>query len=112
MKNKLNWKLIQNPNLILFCHVIIFALLLLNFRQQFLINNKERQNQILEMEIIQIKANIEDLQKGESFQNSDFFEEKEIKNQGYKKTGEVVIDTSIIEPVLVNSEDKRNYIPN
>ena len=109
MKDKYNWN--ENPSIILILHILILVFGILNFNYQFLIYSKEKQSQLVEIEISQVKTSIEDLQEGSNFQNSEFFKQKQIRNQGYKKVGEDIIDTSIVEPVLTNFENNRNYIP-
>ena len=92
MHNKFNW--IENPSLMMVLNILILILVVLNFNYQFL-----------------VITNIEDLKSGINFQNSNLFKEKEIRNQGYKRPGEVMVNTSFVEPVLVSRQGTRNYMP-
>jgi hypothetical protein len=109
MHNKFNW--IENPSLMMVLNILILILVVLNFNYQFLVHVKEKENQLLEIQTNQVITNIEDLKSGINFQNSNLFKEKEIRNQGYKRPGEVMVNTSFVEPVLVSRQGTRNYIP-
>lgn len=107
--NNLNW--FNNSGTTLILHLAILVLAIFNFNYQFLVANIERENQLLEIQTHQIITNIEDLSAGSGFQSNSVFKNREIRNKGYKFAGETVIDTSIIEPILDFSGERRNYIP-
>jgi hypothetical protein len=107
--NSLKW--IENSAINLILHLFILILAILNFNYQFLVTAKEKQNQLLEIQINQNLVQIEDINAGFGISQQNFFKDKEIRNQGYKFLDETIIDTSSIEPVLDGVEERRDYIP-
>jgi len=101
----------QKPQFILGFHLvllIIFGVNLLyvffNFQAQKKIEFLDRKNQELENQI-------QDTTERDGLYESDHYQEKFIKDQGYVKKGEVVIDTSEIERSIDNPDQKKDYIP-
>jgi cell division protein FtsB len=109
MQERLNW--INSPASVLIFNIVILILVILNLNYQLLVFQQEKENQIIERENTTILSNIEDLQDGADYQSTDLFKDKNAKLQGYKKKGEVIIDTSLAEPVLNDSIENKSYIP-
>jgi hypothetical protein len=98
---------LNNEVVLMLAHLLILVLVILNVQYLFFINYAERETNILIKENLEIQNSLDDLRDQVGYQNTDFYKEKEYRNEGRQKKGEITIDTSAIESEI-NSEG--NYI--
>ena len=90
-------------------HGLILVIVCLNIFYILQIQACQNFNQVLSTRISSLTKELEQIDNQEAYQNSQLFQDKEIKQRNYKNKGEQTIDLSLIEKQPDNPD--LNYIP-
>lgn len=102
-------KIIESIWFISAFHLTVFFLLGVNIYYVQKIYVCEKTNSLLAFQKEDLRLKLERFENREAYENSQNFQDKELKNRNYKFPGEGVIDVSPVEPVPSNPQAL--YIP-
>jgi hypothetical protein len=94
-----------------FAHILLVVLVIFNIQYLFILQVRNKELALDNFKNSRLLLEIEDLRSNENYLKSDIYKQKEIKNAGYAKNGEKVVDFSSLEPDNLNLQiSQKDYI--
>ncbi len=97
------------PIVMFMVHVFLLLGIFVNVYQLYRLDDIQREVDKKAFNLDTLRQQNEDSRNNKDYYNSDLFKEKFAKEEDFKKRGEIVIDTSLIEGEVNNPDS--NYIP-
>lgn len=94
-----------------FLHLLLLVLVGFNIQYLFILQTRNKELVQDNLENSRLLLEIDELRSNENYLKSDIYKDKEIKNSGYAKNGERVVDFSNLEPENLNLDiTQKDYI--
>ena len=92
-------------------HILLVVLVGFNIQYLFILQTRNKELAQNNLKNSRLLLEIEELRSNENYLKSNIYKDKEIKNSGYAKNGEKVVDFSNLEPENLNLDiTKKDYI--